>query len=257
MKKTLTLLALLAMSAAPAVAQNHGAGPVEIPLRVVAGRLIVAVQAPDGTAFDFILSTGTPPTVLTAATAAALGDTPALTLGGLPVSFEGSQTISDDSLEIDGHAFAGMVGPSTFNAYDMLVDVPGARMVLRPLGRPAPWAGVTLGDPVSVRVFHGQLIAMQADLNGESFFANLDLGRNKIIVNSALATKLNLADVDTATVSLGGHAVADVSIEKIDMDVMARWDPDNNGFMIIGAPAVLDCAIAISWVRSEIQMCAR
>ena len=33
------------------------------------------------------------------------------------------------------------------------------------------------------------------------------------------------------------------------------WDPQNNGFVVIGAPIAYDCAVAISWFHSELRTC--
>ena len=35
------------------------------------------------------------------------------------------------------------------------------------------------------------------------------------------------------------------------------WDPNGNGFVIVGAPIAYDCAIAISWAHAEFRTCAR
>jgi hypothetical protein len=251
-------LLLLAINAVPGLAlAQHGAGSVEAPLRLESGRLAVVVEAADGSEFDFILSTGTPPTILSASTAAALGTDPALTIGGHPVDFEGSQTIPDDNLTVDGFAFDGMIGPQTLNQFDILIDVPGQRLVLRPIGPPAAWDGVALGDPVPVRVFHGQMIALSVDLNGQTFMASLDTGHSVLIVNEPVTQSLHVEQAFTGQVTLGGTEIADVPVEMINVDVMARWDPDSKGFVLLGAPIAYDCAIAISWVRSEIQVCAR
>jgi hypothetical protein len=252
------LLLLLAVSSIPGWALGqHGAGPVEVPLRLEGGRLAVTVQEANGSAFDFILSTGVPPTILSASTAAALGAAPALTIGGHPVDFAGSQTIPDDDLNVDGFAFDGMIGPQTLNKFDILIDLPGQRLVLRPIGPPAAWDGVTLGEAVPVRVLHGQMIALSVDLNGQNFMASLDTGRPVLVVNEPVTTALHVGQAFTGALTLGDTPMTDVPVEMIDVDVMARWDPDKKGFVLLGAPIAYDCAIAISWVRSEIQVCAR
>ena len=249
---------LLMANAVPGWAfAQHGAAPLEAPLRLQSGRLAVVVQAADGREFDFILSTGTPPTVLSASTAAALGDEPALTIAGQPVDFAGSQTIPDDNLNVDGFAFDGMIGPQTLNQFDILIDVPGHRLLLRPLGPPAAWDGVALREPMPVRVFHGQMIALSVDLNGQTFMASLDTGQSALIVNEPVTHTLGTEQKFKAALSLGGAEIVDVPVEMIDLDVMERWDPDRKGFVILGAPIAYDCAIAISWVRSEIQVCAQ
>lgn len=246
---------LLLAPPSPLLASQHG--DVEIPLRVEDGRLTVTVHAPDGTGYDFMLATGTPPTVLSESTAAALGEEPALTIGGLEVDFIGAMTLPDDRLHTAGFAFDGMIGPQTLNAYDMLLDVPGGRVVLRPIGRPAPWAGVTLGEPIPIRVLHGQMLAMEIELEGQTFFANLDTGQPVLVINEPALHKLGREPEFTGSVTLGGVRFTDLPVERIDLPILSRWDPDGAGFVLLGAPIAYDCPIAISWVRSEMQVCAR
>ena len=58
MRKTLMLMGLLYGWVSPLSAQRQAADPIEIPLRVEDGRLMVSVDAPGGTKFDFILTLG-------------------------------------------------------------------------------------------------------------------------------------------------------------------------------------------------------
>jgi hypothetical protein len=254
---SMVLTALAAIWFAPTASAQHTAGLVEVPLRVEAGRLMVPVHAADGTEYHFMLSTGTPPTILSASTAAALGDSPELTLGGLAVDFTGSQTISDEDLAMEEFTFHGMIGPQTLNRYDILIDVPGGRLVLRPAGPPAAWEGVTLTDPAPIQVFHGQVMAMNVEIDGQSVFATFDSGRRVAAANEALVARLGAEPEFTATVAFGGSEIPGLTLQQSEIPMNDRWDPDGRGFLILGAAFTYDCAVAISWVRSQLQVCAR
>ena len=66
--KTVWLAALLLIAAGPAVAQTNRDGPVEVPLRMIGGRLVVPLQGPNGTELQFSLSLGTGQTALSEST---------------------------------------------------------------------------------------------------------------------------------------------------------------------------------------------
>jgi len=257
MKKFLAVAMLMTAMAAPAAAQMHGNGAVEVPLRVEQGRLLVPVQAPDGTVFEFILSTGTPPTVLSASTAAILGDDTALTIGGLPLASEGIVTVPDEQLTVNGVVIAGMVGPDTFNDFDVLIDVPGERFVLKPFGRSVEWEGMTLSDPIRLQVYHGTVLALEVTLNGKPYQASLDLGTSTVVVNEPVRQAMHLQAEGVSALGLGSTTFADVSTHVLDLDIFGRWDPDGNGFVIVGAPIAYECAISISWVHREMRTCVQ
>ena len=124
----------LSMGAAPVTAQTHGAEPIEVPLRLQDGRLIVPVRAPDGTQLEFVVSTGNGATVLTESTAARLGDDATLTMAGVHVPTEDSHTVPDVNLSVDG-----MIGANTLDQFDALFDLPGKRLLLKPIGRAVEW----------------------------------------------------------------------------------------------------------------------
>ncbi len=85
MKKLWMVGLFLAVGGSSVAAQTHGAEPIEVPLRLEAGHLIVPLEAADGTQFEFIVSTGNSVTVFSESTAARLGDDPKLTMAGVPV----------------------------------------------------------------------------------------------------------------------------------------------------------------------------
>jgi len=256
MRKMMALAILLAATASPLVAQTLGDGMIEIPLRVDGGRLLVPVRAPDGTLFEFFLSTGNA-TTLTESLVARLGDQPGLTLGDTSVPVEGAQTVPDEQLMADGRAFDGILGSSTLNQFDVLVDVPGERLVLKPIGPAVTWEGMTLSEPTRVRVFHGLLMELDVELNGTAYRAMLDLGTTSLVVNEPLGAAEDLGEEGVATFRLGDEAATELPVRVRDLEIFKRWDPNNEGFIIVGAPVALDCAISLSWVHREIRTCVR
>ncbi len=257
MKKLLVVAILAIAVASPATAQMHGQGPTEVSLRVEAGRLLVPVKAADGTEFEFMLSTGTPPTVLSESTAAKLGGHLNLTIGGLPLDMEGLVTVPDEQLTTDGLVIAGIVGSETLNDYDILIDVPGERLVLKPFGRRVEWDGMKLSDPIRLRVLHGAILALDIELNGTPYMAQLDLGMSTLIINEPVQTALHLQAEGDTTLGVGGAVYPRLSTRMRDLEVFERWDPDGAGFVIVGAPLVFDCAVSISFVHQEMRTCVR
>ena len=257
MKKLLAVAILAIAVASPATAQMHGQGPTEVSLRVEAGRLLVPVKAADGTEFEFMLSTGTPPTVLSESTAAKLGGHLNLTIGGLPLDMEGFATVPDEQLTADGLVIAGMVGSETLNDYDILIDVPGERLVLKPFGRRVEWEGMTLSDPIRLRVFHGTVLALDIEFNGRAYPAQLDLGMSTMIINEPVQTALHLEAEGDSTLRLGDMTYPGLPTRMRDLAIFERWDPNGAGFVIVGAPFALDCAVSISFVHQELRTCVR
>ena len=121
MKKFLAVAILVIAVASPAAAQMHGQGPTEVALRVEAGRLLVPVQAADGTIFEFMVSTGTPPTVLSQSTADALGEQ-ALTIGGIPLDMAEVVTVPDEQLTSDGLAMDGSFAVPTLRIVSLEIE---------------------------------------------------------------------------------------------------------------------------------------
>ena len=257
MRKALAVVTLIAAAGQPAIAQTHGGGPVEIPLRVEGGRLLVPVEADDGTRFEFALSTGTGVTVLSQSAATRLGGQTALTVGGVPVQTEGSQTLPDERLTTDGDLLDGMIGSNTLNQFDVLIDVPGGRLVLKPIGRAVEWAGMVMSEPVRLLVMHGVVLGLDVELDGRPYKAMLDVGTPTLIVNGAVQRHLRLENEATGTLSLGSAALPDLPVRVRDLDILKRWDPNGEGFVLVGAPVTYDCAISISWVHQEMRTCVR
>ena len=252
------MIATIAVIAAPAAAQMHGQtdGPIEVPLRAEHGVLSVTVESSDGQEFDFILGTASGATVLSESAKALIGSG-TLSMAGVSVPTGGAQDVPDSNLEFDGKSFDGMIGANTLNPFDVLVDAAGGRLVLKAPGRSVSWEGIELSPPQRARVMHGMIVTLQIDLNGQTTTALLDLGTSKIVLSPPLSEKTSYADETMRAVSIGDVTFADVPISVREHPVFQAFDPQGNGFAIVGAPVALDCAISISYVHQEVRTCVR
>jgi hypothetical protein len=242
--------------AAPAHGQVAGGMATEVPLRVHDGRLYVPVRTAAGAELDFVLSTGTGVTVLSETTARKLGEGAALTLGGQSVPLDGSQTLPDASLVTAGKAFAGMIGANTLNRFDLLIDVPGGKLVLRSPGPSVQWSGVRLSEPVRLQVYHGIALGLEVELNGTKYGALLDLGTAAVLANARAVADAKLS-AGPATLRIGETTFTDVSIAETDHPVVRRFAGDDTGFVIVGAHIALDCVLSVSWVHRELRTCVK
>ena len=130
-------------------------------------------------------------------------------------------------------------------------------MILKPVGRSVAWDGITLSDPVRLRVYHGVILGMDVEFNGREYGATLDLGISSLVVNEPVKTAMRLDAKDEATLGLGGTKLANLPVQVLDLPIFQGWDPDNRGFVIVGAPVAYDCAISISWAHREMRTCVR
>ncbi len=249
-----TILLTTAMAAAAGQALSQS--PVEIPLSARAGHMVVPVRTADGNELTFLVSTGSAVTVLSESGAARVGGQ-ALTLGGVPVNMEDHETLYDASLTVDGQVMDGLVGNNTLSGYDVLFDVPGGRLVLKPFGRAVEWPGVALSEPVRLRIYHGVVLALDVKVQGHIYPAMLELGAPALLVNEAVLRETGITDGSADSFELGATTFHDVPDRLSDHPVIARFSPRGDGFVLVGTPPVLECAIAISWVHSEIRTCAR
>ncbi len=257
-----TFLGVALFLAAPVgtglLAQGTGEETVEVPLRVLDGRLVVTVQGSEGEEMDFLLSTGNGVTVFSATGEARVGEgSGALNLAGIPLVTQGSQTIPDERLMVGGKVLEGIVGSNTLNQYDILIDAPGGRLLLRPAGGGVEWPGVSLGEPVHLRVFHGLILSLDGELGGRGYGAMLDVGTDGVVVSGSVKEALGLENVDHATLTLGATTFNDLPVRVEELDIFQRFDPAGRGFLIVGASIGLDCPLSVSWVRSELRMCSR
>lgn len=253
MKAALCACALLAMTTLPI---EGAAQTTEVPLAVRGDRMVVTAHAPDGKELSFLVSTGSAVTVLSESGAAKIGDAEVL-LGDVPVSMQGMQTIPDASLTVDGVVMDGLVSNSTLNRFDVLFDAPGGRMMLHPAGpKPAEWPGVALAPASRIRVYHGVVLGVDVEVDGKAYPAMLELGAPALLVNAAVMEENGITD-GTADLALGGRLFEGLPIEISDNPVIGRFSPNGDGFVLVGTPPALDCAIAVSWIHREIRTCAR
>ncbi|HSM03412.1 MAG TPA: hypothetical protein VK858_02275 [Longimicrobiales bacterium] len=253
---------LLAACLLPAGLPAQTAAPpvLEVPLHHHEGRLWVPVRGTDGTELRFLLSTGVPYTMFSETGARRQEAAGALTIGGLPgapVDLEGAQTLGDDALTHGGERFDGMLAPNTLSAFDVLLDAPGGRMLLRPVGPPVSWEGYELSRPVRLQVYHGVVIALQVAMGGTGVPAMLELGTPVVLGNPAVGDAGAIVDGRAPSLEIGGATWTDLPAEVRDHPSIRRFSPEGDPFVIVGGVIAVDCALSISWVRTELRTCVR
>lgn len=234
-----------------------GQVPVEVPLSAHGGRLVIPVAAPDGSTLDFIVTTGSSVTVLAESVATRLGSGVNLTLGGLPVPMEGVQSVPDASLRTEGRDFAGMIAGNMLSAFDVLLDLPRGRMILKPVGRAVAWEGVSLSQPVRLRVYHGVVLGLDVGVNGKTYPAMLELGTPDLRLNQGAMTDAAVTGGKVRALRLGAVTFADVPAQASDHPILGRFSPNGDPFLLVGAAIARDCAVSLSWVHRELRTCVR
>lgn len=229
---------------------------VEIPLRVHEGRLTVPVETEDGTTLEFIVSTANMVTVFSETGKDRVGDSK-ISVAGLPVSTKGSQTVADSDLTDGGTVFDGIIGSSFLNQFDVLIDAPGGRLVLKTPGRWVEWDGLTLSDPIRVHLLHGAILTLDVELNGQTYPAMLDIGTSSLVVNERVKTEALLENDRSGTLKVGTTTHEDLPVRVLDLPLFHRFSPNGDGFVLVGAPLAYDCAVSISYVRQELRTCVR
>jgi len=243
-------LPCLAVAQDPAAGAGSGRAAIEVPLRVDGGRLIVTAQDDAGGRYDFVLGLG--PMLLTTTGAERIGGAiDRLTLGGAPIATERVQTVPDRYLA--GTTALGVIGGETLHGFDLLIDAPGGRLVMKPVGRSVRWDGVTLSSPVRLQVFHDVLLRADVDFGGHVVGGLLDLAQPHLEVNDALGPEVEADAVKTFR--MGYRAWTDLPARVTDSPTLRAWDRAGDGFVIVGAPIAYDCAIAVSWVHAELRTC--
>ena len=229
----------------------------EVPLRLEDGHLIVPVTTPAGQVLSFMLSTGTGTTVMSESGVRRMGDHGELTLGGLSVPTDNHATVGDDRLTIGSTVLDGIIGSNMISQYDVLIDVPAGTLILQTPGRSVAWGGVELSEPVQLRVYHGVVLSLDVNLAGHPYNAAFDLGLDVVTVNQGVQRGVDLDSDDTATLTIGTTSFPDIAVRVRDNDVLRRWDPDGEGFVMVGASITRDCVISLSFVHRELRTCAR
>lgn len=257
MKRVVTVVVMTVLAWAPVEGGAQGADALEVSLETRGGYLVVPVTTSDGTELAFALSTGSTQTVLTESGLERIGDGRTLTLGGLPVPMESIHTVPDEGLTVEGEVLDGMVGANMLNGFDILVDVPGGKLALRPVGRSPEWQGAGLGDPVPLRVYHGIVLGLDVEVNGTEYPAMLDLGTRSLLINERVKEEGGIEGGRARSVRVGAATFTDVPAELSDHPVFRRFSPTGDGFVIVGAAITLGCPLSISWVHREMRTCAR
>jgi len=230
--------------------------PVEIPLRLEDGRMMVTAQAPDGTGYDFVLGLGE--TMVTEAGARRLGaSVNGLTLGGIPVNTEHLVTAPAAAIGLEGVDAVGVIGGHTLNQFDALFDVPNGRLVLKPVGRSVRWEGVPLTNAVSIQILHDILIRVDVDAGGTVMKGLLDLSHPKMEANEPVRPATSRDGTVLDSFRMGYSGWTDLPVEVSDAPIFRRWVAEGTGFVVIGAPILYECALAISWFHSEMRTCRR
>jgi len=261
MRYMTSILFALALGSTPLIAQagagaDAGHETIEVPVSVHAGRLYVPVRTAAGRTLDFLLGTASSVTVLSESGARA-ADGGALAMGGVAVPMSGSQTLADADLTVDGKVFDGMIGSNTLNRFDVLIDAPGGRMLLKAPAESVEWPGVALSDPVRVQVFHGVILGVDVELDGTDYPGLLDLGTPEILANARVMADGGLSDRPARTLRIGGITLENVPVKETDHPVVRAFSAGGNGFVLVGAPVALDCALSLSWVHREMRTCVR
>lgn len=255
--RSLLWLALGMAPVAPSAAAQSAAA-VEVPLSIVSGRLVVPVLTSDGEELRFALTTASATTILAESVAERLGPGAGLTLGGQAVPTEDAATLADGRLSANGSPLHGMIAPNMLRDYDLLIDAPGGRLVLKPVGRGVSWSDVSLSDPVPLRILHGIVIGLDVTLDGREYPASIDLGTPTVVVNAAVKEELGLDDVDTASLGFGVATLTGTPLRVVDDNALLhRWSPGGAAFVIVGAAIAEGCPVSLSWAHRELRVCAR
>lgn len=255
MRAALSVSLILATVTSPGTAQDTRAS-IEVPLRVVGTQLVVTVTGADHRSGDFILSTANGQTVFSESFAAHQGDAE-LWLGEASVNLDDVQTIADDKLMNGNRQLDGMIGANTLNQFDVLVDVPGNRLVLKPFGRSVEWPGMVMSEPVPVRLYHGLYVGLDVEFDSRPYAALLDLGVSSLVVNAPVGISSGIESEGTAELSLGTVTLSGLPVRVLDLPLFGGFDPDGDGFVVVGAPIALECALSISWIHQEVRMCVQ
>lgn len=239
---------------APVHAQTES---IEIPLRMEGGRLLVTADGPHGEQHDFVL--GLARNAVSQSGLDRLGPAlSAMSLGGVRIDLEGAPTVPDAELKVAGGPTPmGVIGGEALHPFDVLIDVPGGRLVLKRSGRSVRWDGVSLSSPVTTQVFHDALMRVDVEVGGNVFGGLLDFVQPTMGVNEPLRSQLEEDATRMSSFRMGYSGWEDLPAAVTDDPLFRGWDPDGNGFVVVGAAVAAECVIAVSWRHAELRTCLR
>jgi hypothetical protein len=85
----------------------------------------------------------------------------------------------------------------------------------------------------------------------------LDVGMGVLAVNDRVMTEASIEGDRVSTLEVGGSSFSDLPVRVLDDAAFGQWTPNGEGFVYVGAPIALDCAISVSYVHQELRTCVR
>lgn len=248
----------MAAGAAGTAAQLTQPPVHEVPLRVEDGRLMVQVETPGGEAMDFVLGLGS--TRLSDYAVRTLGDERSVMLGDVELSLAGATESGDAAVFYDGTpagtTIGGVLGGQSLAAYDILIDAPAGRLLLKRVGRTMRWDGIELTSAAQLQVLHDYLIRTQVEVNGALYFSHLELSSATMLVSGVVARGAAV-DGQQADFRMGYASFPARPTSASDHPYLGGWGGDDVGVVFVGAPVAYDCQIAISWAHAQMRTCPR
>lgn len=255
MRKMMRRMHLVLAVALALPATVSGQEATEIPVRVDGGRLIVEVEDGSGQSHDFILGVGY------ASIATSMADrlgAAELSLGGIAFSIADHERVPDDSFAHEGMAQpVGVLGGAALNDYDVLIDVAGGRMLVKPSGRSVRWPGESLSNPVSVQILHGYLVRVNVQVGETVADALLDLKDPHVQLSPPVGEAEGVGDGSIDSFRMGYSGWPSLPVKVGTTPTVLGWGGDKRAFAVVGAAVAIDCALAISWRHQEIRTCIR
>jgi hypothetical protein len=227
----------------------------EVPVRIDGRRLIVQVDDAAGRSYDFLLGVGD--ASISGSMAERLGNA-ALSLGGIAISVADHQRVPDGSFAHEGSVRpVGVLGGAVLMDYDVLIDAPAGRMLLKPSGRSVRWPGASLSNAVSIETLHGYLVRVNVQVGGTAADGLLDLTAPDVQLSPPVGEAEGVSDGSIDSFRMGYSAWPSVPVRVGLTPTVSAWGGDERAFAVVGAAVAMDCALAISWRHLEIRTCVR
>ena len=83
------------------------------------------------------------------------------------------------------------------------------------------------------------------------------VGMGLLSVNERVRTEASIEGDRVSTLQVGGTTFSDLPVRVLDDAAFGQWTPNGEGFVYVGAPIALDCAISVSYVHQELRTCVR